>query len=249
MGVYLQQKDKLLRLSGENITDEKVINALGYVPADENVVKNHIEDKDVHVSAEDRENWDNKDYASLENKPNIEDDGSGSFNVIDDDGHIIFKADAAGIHSTDLFLNKNSKGVNEIITSNEENIVKANERIDNLNQSVVNHINDFDEHIINEFIPIDERTKNLDGNQLTNLLSVVDNDGHIIATIDKDGFHTTNLFVKPLSYAEEENINSKINEHIEAFEEYKKTATEQIITNKLNVNEIWLTTYQIKING
>ena len=409
MGVYLQQKDKLLRLSGENITDEKVINALGYVPADENVVKNHIEDKDVHVSAEDRENWDNKDYASLENKPNIEDDGSGSFNVADDNGHIIFKADAAGIYSTDLFLNKNSKGVNEIITSNEENIAKANEnitnlkndfdeyieefessigdinnqlqyidtnednsfkivdsngrigllvddngvsvatmqaeqilvqneniidkiesnknkisslnqkvinhiddfdeyieefessigdinnqlqyidtnednsfkivdsngrigllvddnglsaatiqvkniilnnenvadkiqsntnKINNLNQSVVNHINDFDEHIINEFIPVDERTKNLDGNQLVNLLSVVDNDGHIIATIDKDGFHTTNLFVKPSSYAEEENINSKINEHIEAFEEYKKTAVEQITTDKLNVNEI-----------
>lgn len=45
------------------------------------------------------------DYNDLENAPNIAEDGAGNMVVADENGNVIFKADATGIHSTALTLN------------------------------------------------------------------------------------------------------------------------------------------------
>lgn len=51
--------------------------------------------------------WDNKsdfsgDYNDLENAPNIKEDDSGDLAIVDEDGNIIFKVDAEGVHTTAL---------------------------------------------------------------------------------------------------------------------------------------------------
>jgi hypothetical protein len=75
---------------GGQVTKSKIIKALGYTP-----------------SAFDG------DYNSLNNKPEIIDDGSDSFYIADTQGNIIFKVDSNGIHSVNLTLN--GKTISQVI--------------------------------------------------------------------------------------------------------------------------------------
>lgn len=50
------------------------------------------------------------DYNDLTNAPNISEDGSGNMVIADEDGNIIFKADADGIHTTDVEVAGTSLG-------------------------------------------------------------------------------------------------------------------------------------------
>ena len=58
------------------------------------------------------------DYNDLTNVPSIFDDGDGEMVVTDNDGNVIFKVDAAGIHSTDLYLN--GENVLNVVSSHAE---------------------------------------------------------------------------------------------------------------------------------
>lgn len=59
------------------------------------------------------------DYNDLENAPNIAEDGAGNMVVADEQGNVIFKADAAGIHSTALTLN--GEDINNKINNHTDN--------------------------------------------------------------------------------------------------------------------------------
>ena len=68
-------------------------------------LKEHIQNALVHVTEEDKQRWN-----SAPELENIDDDGSGEFNLVDAKGNIILKVDADGLHSTEthtqkLFLN------------------------------------------------------------------------------------------------------------------------------------------------
>lgn len=74
-------------------------------------LNDHMEDIDFHVSPSDRSKWDDKsdfsgDYHDLENKPNILEDSSDTFNVVDSEGNIIFRIDETGVHATSVTIKK-----------------------------------------------------------------------------------------------------------------------------------------------
>lgn len=89
MATYIQTPKGLYPIGGQ-VTKSKIIKALGYTP-----------------SAFDG------DYNSLNNKPEIIDDGSDSFYIADTKGNIIFRVDSNGIHSVNLTLN--GKTINQVI--------------------------------------------------------------------------------------------------------------------------------------
>lgn len=89
MATYIQTPKGLYPIGGQ-VTKSKIIKALGYTPSD----------------------FDG-DYNSLNNKPEIVDDGSDSFYIADTQGNIIFKVDSNGIHSVNLTLN--GKTINQVI--------------------------------------------------------------------------------------------------------------------------------------
>lgn len=89
MATYIQTPNGLYPIGGQ-VTKSKIIKALGYTP-----------------SAFDG------DYNSLNNKPEIVDDGSDSFYIADTKGNIIFRVDSNGIHSVNLTLN--GKTINQVI--------------------------------------------------------------------------------------------------------------------------------------
>lgn len=89
MATYIQTPNGLYPIGGQ-VTKSKIIKALGYTPSD----------------------FDG-DYNSLNNKPEIVDDGSDSFYIADTQGNIIFKVDSNGIHSVNLTLN--GKTINQVI--------------------------------------------------------------------------------------------------------------------------------------
>ena len=65
----------------------------------------HEADSVVHITAAERDDWNNKDYNELENKPNLLDDESDSFNITDEAGNIAFKVDGTGAHSVEFTAN------------------------------------------------------------------------------------------------------------------------------------------------
>jgi hypothetical protein len=63
-------------------------------------IKGHIQNTEVHVTAEEKQKWNEK--PELEN---IIDDESDELNIIDAVGNIILKVDKDGVHTTSLYLN------------------------------------------------------------------------------------------------------------------------------------------------
>ena len=92
MAIYIQTPNGLYPIGGQ-VTKSIIIEALGYTP-----------------SAFDG------DYNSLNNRPEILEEGSDSFYIVDTQGNIIFKVDSNGIHSVNLTLN--DKTINQIIQEN-----------------------------------------------------------------------------------------------------------------------------------
>ena len=72
MSINIQTANGLVRISGEKITKEKIIESLGYTPADEQLL------------------------------PDIKEDESGDLKITDGDGNVIFKVDEDGIHTTNV---------------------------------------------------------------------------------------------------------------------------------------------------
>lgn len=63
-------------------------------------VNDHIDDTVSHITSEERTAWNNKS-----DLPNIVDDESGEYYLVDQNGNIIFKVDKDGVHATTLYLN------------------------------------------------------------------------------------------------------------------------------------------------
>lgn len=177
MSINIQTTSGLKKLSGENITKEKITTALGYTPADNTAVSAHVENTDIHTTANDKKaindhmnegdihvtlndksKWNAKSefsgsYNDLTDKPYLIDDGSADLSVTDESGNIIFKVGEAGAQTTELTLGsgENAVQVGEKLTE----LGDAIDTLDNgfsddvstLEKKVDDHIADDDVHI------------------------------------------------------------------------------------------------------
>ena len=101
MSINIKTASGLLEIGGST-TKESIIAALKYTPADDNTTSNHINNSSMHISEFDRSNWNNKDYNSLENAPNLTDDESGDLIIVDKDGNAIARFDDGGLTTTNV---------------------------------------------------------------------------------------------------------------------------------------------------
>ena len=103
---YIQLENKLLQISGD-LTAENISKALGYVPVDNTELNNYATKDEVSdlvdMSMVEELQWkvDNLSFDTLKDSP-FTNDGSGEFNIVDEQGNIVAKIDAQGIHSIDF---------------------------------------------------------------------------------------------------------------------------------------------------
>ena len=109
MAVYIQTSNGLYPVGGQGgqVTKDKIIEALGYTPS----------------------NFDG-DYDSLNNKPEIIDDGSEELNIVDAKGNIVAKITNEGVQAVNFYVGEEKKEValKENI-SNEINLEEINSKI------------------------------------------------------------------------------------------------------------------------
>ena len=101
MSIHIQTANGLVNIAGDEITEERIIEALNYVPAREEAL---IElDMSLNMSLTELEaTLTELIRISLEN---ITDDESGELIITDDAGNIIFKVDENGVHSVNFTIN------------------------------------------------------------------------------------------------------------------------------------------------
>lgn len=170
MSVNIQLENGLKKLSGQTMTKDKLIEKLGYTPANEAtvsadiaeieaVIAEHADDSSVHFSG---------DYNDLTNAPDIFDDASNELSIADSQGRVIFKVDEAGAHTTKLKL-----ASGDIDT-----------QLNTINAAIAEVSSDLTEHI--------ESTPDIYDDK-SNELVIADPSGRVIAKIDDEGLHTTNV--------------------------------------------------------
>jgi uncharacterized protein YxjI/sulfur carrier protein ThiS len=108
MSINIQLDGKLQKISGQTMTKEKIIEKLGYTPANEATVNTSITNLESTIDADIAAlNADLSDLkVALENyikdHPDIVEDGSGEVVFTDEAGNIIAKLDADGLHTTNV---------------------------------------------------------------------------------------------------------------------------------------------------
>lgn len=126
------------------------------------------------------------DYNDLENAPNIAEDGAGNMVVADENGNVIFKADATGIHSTALTLNGEdiSNKINNlgVLVGNKSVADQISDAVDGF-ESFSGDYNDL------------TNAPNINNNDDKELF-VADNAGNVIFRINESGTHVANLSIK-----------------------------------------------------
>ena len=161
---YIVDKDQnvICRIDENGLTTTN-ISAIDAVLSGYSVVE-HIEDEVIHVTAEDRERWDNKsDFES------ITEDDNRALSIVDKDSNIIARFDGDGLHTTGIEAN-NADLIGDLTASD---AVLSGE-------SVVEHMNDYDKHLGDEITVSDPSA-----------LTIVDKNNKSIAIFDADGFTTT----------------------------------------------------------
>lgn len=157
-----QNETPIILVDGSGV-HTSYITATDAVLSDQSVVE-HMNDEIIHVTAEDRERWDNKsDFESI-----TEDDNS-ALSIVDKDGNVIAKFDGDGLHTTGIEAN-NADLIGDLTAS--DAILSG--------ESVVEHMNDYDKHLGDEITVSDPSA-----------LTIVDKNNKSIARFDADGFTTT----------------------------------------------------------
>lgn len=122
-----QNETPIILVDGSGI-HTSYITATDAVLSNQSVVE-HMNDEVIHVTAEDRERWDNKsDFESI-----TEDDNS-ALSIVDKDSNVIARFDGAGLHTTDIDLGGDLVATDAILSG----------------ESVVEHMNDYEKHLGDE---------------------------------------------------------------------------------------------------
>jgi predicted nucleic acid-binding Zn-ribbon protein len=172
MSIYIQQPDKLQKLTGEKLTRSKIIAALGYTPSTFS-----------------------GDYNDLTNKPITEDESnSSSLYVQDSSGNIIALIDEKGLTTTDLnaggtlfssFVEATEQAINNLdsIKANKsdvsESITAVENRIDN--------------------ITYDDIKGNPNLSDDGDYLEITDSNSNVLARFDSNGLTAASVITQQLS--------------------------------------------------
>lgn len=187
MSVNVQLESGLKRIAGSTtITSSKIISALGYTPTKQTDFDSHVSNTDIHVTAAEKQLWNNKstfsgDYNDLINAPNITEDGSSNLYIADNSGNIIAKVDANGITSVDF-------NVDNISIKDKIPVWDAKSDFSGSYNDLTNAPN----------ITEDE----------SNNYVIVDNSGNIIARFDANGLTTTKVTIDGVD------IKDRVDTHI-----------------------------------
>lgn len=188
MSLNILTADGLQRIGG--VTKEEIITALEYTPANsevESTVETHVADADAHISAEERSAWNAKsdfsgNFYDLEGAPDIAEDGSGELHIADNDGNIIARVDAGGIHTTEVEANGVMLG--QAVT---EHIADTGRHITDDERIAWNAKSDFSgayEDLTGQPSIAEDGSKDL---------KIADESGNIIAQFDSGGLTTTTV--------------------------------------------------------
>ena len=93
----------------QKYVDDKVAN-IDIPEVDLSALDSHLDDADVHVTAEDKEAWDAKsnfsgNYSDLENAPHIVNDNEDEVVICDSQGNVILRATAEGLNVAAVYIN------------------------------------------------------------------------------------------------------------------------------------------------
>ena len=97
---------QLKEIAGQTMTKNKIIETLGYIPANET----HGNNSDIHVSLEDKQSWDNKsnfsgNYNDLNDRPSIDESEPDKLLIVDSNGNILVKFDSDGMDVAAIKIN------------------------------------------------------------------------------------------------------------------------------------------------
>lgn len=217
MSLNIQTATGLLEIGG-NVTKEKVISALGYEPANEEVettVENHVNDTDAHVTSDERTLW-NKNIENLDSHKSDK-----TIHVTSEEKQTWNnKSDFSGAYA-DLLdapsITENDSG-NMIVADENGNIIM---QVDENGLETTN--------VITKTIELDGedlgvRLDELEANMVSNIVEdesgkveFADEAGNVIARINADGFETTQVIADTVvvnGVNVEENL-AQVNERID----------------------------------
>lgn len=99
----------LTGVATEKYVDDAVA-GIKHPTVDLSAYDSHITDEEIHVTAENKETWDNKsdfdgDYNKLSNAPQILNDNQDEMVVCDSKGNVLFRATADGLNVAAIYVN------------------------------------------------------------------------------------------------------------------------------------------------
>lgn len=165
MSVNVYTGGKLKKISGENITSQKILSAIGYKPAKADTVENHVNNTTIHVTEEDKAYWNDKNYHTLQGAPNIVEDESATLYIADITGNVIAQINEDGVYTTDVLLTTSKK-------------------------SVLNAINKLENLTYNDLVSKPDIWEEEDGSAE---FIIVDEPGNIILKVDNSGLKVKNI--------------------------------------------------------
>lgn len=252
MKAYVQGEKELIPLQ-EELTSNSVKNALGYTPANEEDLPDitnvddsalYVTDKDgniitktdgegfhakaMTVNGKDVESGlvtdeDRESWGGSDLDDVISKDDDSTLYVVDKDNNVLAKIDSEGLKAIEVYVGEDQKSVSE-------------------------HIEDESSHTTTE----EKEALSALSSSDDSVLYVTDKNGDIIAKIDKDGLHTTEVYIgdetgektvadmlAALVGAAPETLNT-LEELATAFKEHEEVAAalDEAITNKANATDL-----------
>lgn len=211
MAVYIKTKDGIKRVSNEDITKTDIENALGYTPSD----------------------FSGK-YNDIEGAPDIQEDDTGAYYIVDTKGNIILKVDSEGLHTTDIELDgiesvKKKLESADSLTDDSDTLFVVDGKdniVAKIDKDGIHTTNLKAKEVYLDGQKLSEKLTSLLDNILTSISEesdkefiLMDDNGNIILRVDESGLHTTNIEAENIKELEENLQDHTGNEEIHVTEE------------------------------
>ena len=181
MSVNIKTASGLQKLSG-NVTKNTISGALGYTPANPDSVnadlRTHTSDTDIHVSLAEKDKF--LDYKQLNNLPNILDDESGEFSIVDKNGNTALQVDSTGVTNV-ASLNVDGQDVAAFMEStNAASNNHVTDQVRHITAAERTHWNDKSWHSLTD-------KPNIVNNDESTEFQIIDSKGNAAIVVDATG--------------------------------------------------------------
>lgn len=240
-GVWTNDSDNFYVVDeNENVIaliDEKGIHSIDFDISGKSV-KDHIEDKDIHISAAEREKW-NDPLSSTDSE----------LYIADDSGNILALFDANGLTITAIKTNTiNGIDANDLATKTyiKEQIDAINETLNNID-SILEPVEAEIDTLQQTVTDIKAKTDNLEATESDVSLVITDNTGNAIAQIDESGLTVTAVKTNSINgtavdeFSTKAELDTKAQELQNAITSGDTAVSNQLnthVTNKSNPHEV-----------